>query len=471
MGVLRIKENVEELLEKDPYELFTLDEPHRVGRRMRPEFFGAAFIGVLIAFAVAFFTFWNVQQDAKDQADAPYAYFEVKAIDPDGRLVAGALVKEGDKILGVTDSFGEWRRFMRVKPGSTVTLSLSKKAANGNFSAMKNMAVPMTMPKGGDLELTGSVQLTRSGVKGLPAAKKGAAPNVESVAVEAEAGQGAEEAAPVAKQAAALDPGALDYSRIWVMTEGPVSPELGEVLAAVRRRVRELGVRVDPQGAWRLKLTEIQTGGEAKALVQVESVYDDGSGQPKRLFSYLRNFQDTSLQTARDVLWAATTHLERPYYVMKREGAWLVEDEAVKLLALSPGRHVYDVGGIGYQIVEGKDGALAGMLALEASNTEPCATGDRCQVTTGGVSKSSPVPGWTKMKMKVFGADDETVVYASGYEARKVQDKLYEYWGTPQGGANVTVIRSGKLVHRGRIQNGGAALPVVNLPMMPLSRR
>lgn len=471
MGVLRIKENVEELLEKDPYELFTLDEPHRVGRRMRPEFFGAAFIGVLIAFAVAFFTFWNVQQDAKDQADAPYAYFEVKAIDPDGRLVAGALVKEGDKVLGVTDSFGEWRRFMRVKPGSTVTLSLSKKAPNGSFTAVKNMAVPMAMPKGGDLELTGSVQLTRSGARGVPAAKKAVNTNVESAQAPAEA-----EATqiPVVKTepAAPAEAGVLDLSRIWVMTEGAVSPELGEVLAAVRRRVRELGVRVDPQGAWRLKLTQFPTGGETKALIQVESVYDDGSGRPKRLFSYLRNFQDTSLQTARDVLWAATTHIERPYHVVKREGAWLVEDEPVKLLALAPGRHVFDAGGIGHRILEGKDGAFAGMLLLEASNTEPCATGDRCQVTTGGVTKSSPVPGWTKMKMKVFGADDgETLVYASGYEARRVQDKLYEYWGTPNGGANVTVIRAGKMIHRGRIQNGGASLPVVSLPTLPLSRR
>ncbi len=475
MGVLRIKENIEELLEKDPYELFTLDEPHRLARRLRPEFFGAAFLGVIVAFAVAFFTFWNVQQDVKDAADAPYAYFEVKAIDPDGRLIAGALVKERDHVLGVTDSFGEWRRFMRVKPGSTVTLTLAKKVTGGSLTAIKNMAVPMTMPKGGDLELTGSVQLSRGG-KAEPFAKT---PDKHEMATS--------EALPVAAPAKvdAVDSSAdtfvpadgdnaaevQDVSRVWVMAEGQTSAALGEVLASVRKRARELGVRIDPKARWRMKLTELTPGGDQKSLIIVESLYDGGKA-PERLFSYLRNFQEQPAQTARDILWSATNHMAKTYQVVKRDGSWLVQDEAVRLFALTPGRTVFDAGGIAYGVEESHEGTTSGLVRLAAANTEPCATGDNCTVTSGGILRSPPVPGWQRLKLKVFGvADAGTTVYVSGYEARKIQDKVFEYWGVPMSGANVTAVRGGKLIYRGRIQSGGANLPAINLPSLPLSRR
>lgn len=53
--------------------------------------------------------------------------FEVRAIDPSGHPVAGAEVWLQEQQVGVTDSFGVWRRTMRVDSGAEAKLLFKKK--------------------------------------------------------------------------------------------------------------------------------------------------------------------------------------------------------------------------------------------------------------------------------------------------------------------------------------------------------
>lgn len=88
-----------------------------------------------------------------------YAYFEVRALDQSGRPVAGALVKNSGKKVGTTDSFGEWRRYMKVPLGSTIPISVVKNHNGVSASAIKNFAVPPSRPDKADIELRSSIQL------------------------------------------------------------------------------------------------------------------------------------------------------------------------------------------------------------------------------------------------------------------------------------------------------------------------
>jgi len=486
MGVLRIKEIVDERLEKDPYELFTLDEPHRLGRRMRPEFWGAAGVSVLAAFAVAIMTFWNLQHESSGSIDLPYAYFEIKAISPDGRLVAGAVVKQGAEQLGVTDSFGEWRRFMRVKLGSTVALTITKHVAAKHLVAVKNIAVPPALPTTGDLELIGSVQLARSGAKGAPAPLH---PHAEAVrAASATTARGTRRPyVPAGTEIVSDSQGMVvsrdvaaprDFSRVALVTDGAPHGALAHVLQMLAQRCRELGVAVDPRSPWRLHVANLPAGkylsgphaGKENTLLLIESTYGAAGTRNEQLFSYLRNYQDGAMNTARDILWTATSHLAKPYRVTKQGGIWHVMPSGARLWALTPGRTLVDKDGHLYKVEA--DAARPGALILETGASEPCSPGDECTVMTPGLRGAPPVPGWHKLELKVLGATyGDTAIYVSGYAATRVQDQIYEYWGMPHSGVNVTALRDGKVLFRGRVQPRRGALPSVSLPVSTLSRR
>lgn len=460
MGVLRIKDNVDELLEKDPYALFTLDEPHQIARRLRPEFWGAAFLGLLVAFGVALAAFLNVQKDVKDVGDTPFAYFEIKGIDPEGHPVAGAVVKDGDKNLGFTDSFGEWRRFMRVRLGSTVALTLQKRTPEGNLVATKNIAVPASLPASGDLELSGSVQLARSTLKGVPPAKESRRPSTaESVAFDAPV-QGhavVDSASPTLTK---------NQTSIWFMIDGTPHQGLTEVVQALRRRSLELGMRVDPQSSWRVHLTDMVVARKTDDRPERRLVVVDGrevkGDTDTRLFSYLRDYQDAPLKTARDILWAATMHMAAVQQVrVAPDGAMVLQATTPQLWTLTPGRVVVDAEGVSHVVGEGPQG-----LVLKSPISGCTGT---CTVTTPGIAQQAPVAGWERLHMKMTGVPVEADVFVSGYEAKRVDNETFSYWGAKAIGANVTVVQGGRLIYRGRMQPemGAKALAI---PGRPISR-
>src|SRR5687768_16676356 len=54
-------------------------------------------------------------------------FVELKVIDEKGHPVAGAQIFDMKENLGVTDSFGEWSRFVNALSGSKISLLIIKK--------------------------------------------------------------------------------------------------------------------------------------------------------------------------------------------------------------------------------------------------------------------------------------------------------------------------------------------------------
>lgn len=547
MGVLRFKEDVEEILEKDPYELFQIETPHRMGRKLSPGALGAAALGVALAFGIAAVAFWNARRPATAGGDTPYAYFEVRALDPDGRPVAGAVVKEAGQAVGVTDSFGEWRRFMRVKPGATVMLEIAKSIGQTTLSATKAMAVPPTMPADGDLELTGSVQLVRNGdtasavkssekkakaraaiaaaegdpraamkelaaqvdaeiaavektiqrenaelarrkAEGEGAAISGrAAPFVADGGADAEMGDVPTQPVAAGEDAASEDETAgggraLDGASIWIVVEdkGQFAP-LTEVGAALKRRARELGARLDPKSPMRVIVRDLVapgTGEDGLAhLVQVTAEVARDGGSSETMFSYLRNYQDDATATARDVLWAATMHAPVAHEVEKVGKDWLIGAPTARLWALTPGRLLQRTDGELIPVV-----ATAGdqqtLKLLLGDDEAPCAAGaERCALVTPGIARVAPIPGWRRLTLNLHGVvgdgNGDLKVYVSGFAATPVagQRGAYSYWGQPGGSANLTVLREGRVALRSRLAASAKGQASATMPFGPVATR
>lgn len=535
MGILRIKQaSVEELIDKDPYEFFSLDEPHTLARRFRSEIWGAAFIGVLASFILAALAFWHLAGHRNEVDDQSFAYFEIKVIDHDGHPVPGALVREGERPLGVTDSFGEWRRFLHVQPGTTMAFMITKKNSRGVvLSAVKNMAVPPSIPEGVELELTGSVQLGKLHAEQKPAAERpisGAAlmpesgsrqggvshPKATEVSIDAPVDLEAQlpqeplnkrpeaesatpgwkgpepKPTPSARAAANLPlpspraeldekssvatsaspPTEISFDAVAISAEVATDPRLADVFAYLTRRSKELGLQIVADAPWRIKLRHLDSSAEnggESGLILVEGSYQTGQ-RSDRLFAYLRNYQEDMLQTARDILWSVTQHVRKAHRVHREGERWTLRSPTIRLWQLSAGRLLEDSSGKLHKIV--LDPAGGDRLLLATSSHSPCLGTSECDVTTLGVQRLPPIGGWQRMKLRVLGplaADAD--VFVSGYLATKRSGNLFEYWGAPTGSVNVTLVSRGQLLYRERLSVGPKGEVSLSLPQAPISLR
>ena len=472
MGVFRIKENVDDFFEKDPFDLLTTDvsASQKVGKKA----FGiwsSIFGGILLAIVVAGAAFYAVTRASRSTIESPYAYFEIRVIGPDGRPAVGASVRDGKKYLGVTDSFGEWRRFMRVRLGSSVLLQFEKKAVNGIYLGSKSLAIPMLPPKKGDLEIKGSIQLEPEAGKetrekrivGIP--PQASSPEEEGSAQSAASSPSGQDH-PAAKISDSDQQGAaVDQGSVWFEAERPNTATLLPLIDALKRRALELGLSVTQDSPWRLRLTDHSVG-EAR-LVQVEAFSGSGAAA-KGLFSYLRVPGESPHLTARDILWASTLHAVKSYAVTRDGALWRILPSPEALWALSPGKVLLDSSGQTHAVITSpsQDG-----LILSDVHGDPCKGASHCFLTSPGTKRLPPVAGWQLLSLRLFaGVGEVPQVYVSGYEARPREGNLYEYWGAPQGAANITVIRRGRLTYRGRIQAKPGIVPMVHLPSQPVAR-
>lgn len=471
MGILRVKEDINEIIDRDPYELINIDEPHQMVRRLAPQYYGAAFIGVLVAFTAAFITFYNASRQSFDQLETVHAYFEIKAIDNDGRSVAGATVLHNDEQVGVTDSFGEWRRFLRVAPGETYRIQLKKSTPSGDLVAVKNLAVPTKIPENGDLELTGSVKMFRAAkAKDMPT------PAAGQDAAQADAGSLIDRTVVAAPAPAVIaEPPVATLtalSSIWFVTDGAKSAMLTDLVTNLRRRSLELGLRVDPASSFRIRLRAIageSSGKNSKSAVLIRTTATVAESQShKELFSYLRNFQETPYQTARDILWAMTVHTKIPVAVSRDGKDWRLT-EALPLVWDIDARFMTDHKGT-MSFASTKPGAA--YPTIDGSDfPDVCGKGeDTCVLHTAGITEASPVYGWQKLTARLSGAvDEQTRIYISGYEAEKRSEGQISYWGIVGGHANVTVLRGDKVILRRRVTHSDHL--TIALPAAVLSRR
>ncbi len=82
------------------------------------------------------------------QEELTTSQFELKAIDSNGYPVAGALVSIDGKELGTTDTFGEWRSYLKVNLSQTHFIRLEKNLSNRvSLLATKNVLVKRDSPK------------------------------------------------------------------------------------------------------------------------------------------------------------------------------------------------------------------------------------------------------------------------------------------------------------------------------------
>jgi len=433
------------------------------------------------------------------QPNLEYAYFEVRALDSDGRPIAGAVVKNAGKRVGTTDSFGEWRRYMRVPLGATIPITLAKKSVNQVLYATKNFAVPPQKPEKSEIELRSSVQLLVANLgdvqaetaataspNDLMSSQNGKAKSNENdVALRTlqndlfKLGSSDQTVKPTHSSVSASSLGSLetfreDHNAVWFEASDPLAEGiLKEVLPALVKRASEIGLKVERNAAWQVKLNNIlpkpailpKDGG---GLILIS--FNESSASGNRQVSFLRNYQKDARTTARSILFGLVTHAKKDVIAQRKGERWVailsktspsVWELNPKTVLKSADRSVFLTG------ESFSDNESRGFY-IKSSKESPCRSdANSCVLQTASIPDTPPVQGWRQLRVKISGVSKEgQKVFISGYEATPLADNVYQYWGQGKVRANVTLLKNNSLLARGFTigdEKGSAFIGVSNL--------
>jgi hypothetical protein len=485
MGVLKIKED-KDLYEQESLDLFSIDEPWNqevitappVKRsRLKKGLIPILATTVLCVMVSSVVSFWNTSSGPHIDKQMPYAYMELRVIDGDGRPVAGARVKNGTRVLGVTDSFGEWHRFLRVKLGKPVTLTVKKSRGNRELSGKKTINVPKTLPAQGELELFASLAIGKPTQMGAAAVAMAAPVEIEPPATTEETLVETPEETLVKTPDPQTAMIGKDYSEIWVEVAPPATrpgTKIGKlqaeflknkVLGAIEYRIQELGIKIRKGAAWKLELRHLNIPGgiqeKMRGLIEVTSTHN-GAYE----YSFLRNYSKSSLPVARGILWGVTVHARKSYQAYKKDGQWLIHKPKSALWDLPPDHRLQNIENQLFEValVPGK------FQYYIRENKTPCKVSP-CWLRNPGVDEVFPLDGYQPQTVRIFGATPQTKIYVAGYGARLKGDHIWAYHGIPNSPANVTAVNQGRVVFRGRVTGSVGKRSLLSIPSPAISRK
>jgi hypothetical protein len=434
------------------------------------------FSGIALV-AVAGLVFWIVKNHEKE-APVPYVFFDIKAIDTLGHPVAGAQVTVQDKRAGTTDSFGEWRRFMRTKLGSQVAVKVVKNYQNNAISSSKSLTIPPALPVEGEIEMALTLQLLPSNIQDAHTSATEASNHSKNEAILPK-----NEAIKDETAAKTISP----YDSIWFSlapapTENIAAPDQvglaflrDKIMPSLQSRAKILGVVVDSKAQWQIVLRHIRGSAaqDSKGIVLVSATMPGNDSK----IEFLKNYQTDPLATARSILWGLKMHGARGYNVFKKDENWYVD--ALKggsyLWSLTDGMVLMGPRGKSFPISVPTAVNSSEKVRLLVSDVDPCerkgVLRTSCILYSSHVGVTPPAANWGRLKIQVYGIPEGSSVFVSGYLAIHEGGKIWSYWGVPNSDANLTVLSNGSITFRRKISSPANQTPVITIPVANMSQK
>lgn len=419
------------------------------------------------------------------QQELVYAYFEVRAVDIDGRPIAGATVKNSGKRVGTTDSFGEWRRYMKVPLGGAVPISVSKKSNDKVLMVTKNFAIPPYRPEKSEIELRSSVQLLPSDGSVQPIEGHGLSQRENSSDFDQTEGLLSGAAQKNQQQVDRLtshnhDSRAnsgetpqndshhfrSDHDSVWIEVVGSDRDVLAkEVLPALVQRSKELGLRVDRGATWTVQLKNLvnkpkRVARDGGGLILISS--RDRTGTRVHSTEFLRNYQADAKMTARSILFGLVNQADKNVLILKKgqRAVAVLPNNSAKIWRLSSDKSLR----LGDRLVrlsseKYSDEKFSGFYTNNDSALACFDQSDACVAVISNFRENPPVADWKRLRLHhPLPSRPESSVFVAGYPAAAVSNGVLEYWGKDKAKANVTVIEHGRILVRGVVLSSSGAI-------------
>ncbi len=464
-------------------------------RRKRPLILGLLF---MLTFLAGFALLGYLR---RPHMQAPFVLVELRAIEESGHPVTAAKVSINSKPMGVTDSFGEWRRYLRLQPGEQLDVNLVK-TGNSLSRGSKLLRVPMTRASDHDFEVKTTIEmLSPKANKAVAAAKKSkAAP--ASVVDQTDPDTPDEDVARPSAPAPALrktsiiaenapipsdsndssmglyfDDGLASIA-LYVLPFRGVPTNLLEkhqaevledrLLPMLANDLENLGIKVDKNAAWKLNLSYIPKQDQV-GYIRSQITWQNPFGQAEKT-AFVAGYAKTFEETVRAMSSLLRVHMKKSYWAFKEDGKWYIDEaEDVKAFwKIKPGIVLSDINGHKFSLEMNSQYDGMKRWKLLVGNSQPCATvrqKNRCMVSTQSLKEAPPLLGWKQRRLRIQGnLPKNAEVFVAGFQATPVGDGHWEYWGHPGSNHKALIFSQGRIVHSEVFMDEANALATLRLP-------
>ncbi len=362
--------------------------------------------------------------------------FEVNVADGEGHPIAGARVMNQDKMLGFTDSFGEWRRFLQVTPGEALTLLIKKNVGpEKQRTVTKNFLVPLDASK--ETRLVASIVFDKA-MKVEIDTDPGIAEKVKNPSPDKTVG--------------------LSLAKVWVKVRLNTNPEAQagnriltqNLLPTVKAQFEAQGVQLDSMSPWIVELEHIFNP-DSKAVVKgLIAVHSSIKGETEST-SFLVNYSGDRQATSHKILTTLSAHVPRSYSAFKSSQGWFIRqlDYAQPFLALKKGDSFQTAAGeiITTLGVYRQGGRVLFKVADKEKNL--CQGKSQCWLHQVMAPRLPPALDYQQYTIQLKDVDGENIhAFASGYALRRKDKDTWTYWAHPKTGAYLSVVKNQRLYKR-----------------------
>ena len=410
-------------------------------------------------------------------------------MDSTGHPVAGAAIEMDGPTQGVTDTFGEWRSFVRLMPGGKLKVKLTRNVAEKKVQLQRTVSVPDLKSKGQEPNIKVNITFTKEipakrsvATTPLKAAAGPVAVNDEARSAKASSTDAslADVSSAGASSAGASSAGSFREDELSSVSVRFIRPALSgysagqmhgqmsvadELLPALKKLLVGLGATIldRSRGEIDLSLSYVPVAGHpGMVLVNMEYMQDD----KKQHASFIKDAGEPPVRLAQRIVSSIKIHLAKSYRIYKEKDAWyvLAPTRAQGLWRLAEGQILLDPERQGFSLIEETLKGGYRRLRVMTGRDEPCngkLDGAYCILTASTLRDAPPITGWKLLRLKIADKlPPEARLFASGFEGTRLNGGQWEYWGEPGGTHNITVLAGGRVVMRSRVKDpaGGVAL-------------
>jgi hypothetical protein len=453
--------------------------PAPQGRRARSAPRGNSFWAIIF-FATIIGVFGLIAYLRRDVGQIPYVLLEIRALEESGHPVTAADVLVNNKKMGVTDSFGEWRRYLQLGAGEEIEIDLKKK---DQLIGSKSVAIPKRQGERQDVELQVAIAMKR--VYSLSKTSTPPATNLANTKPGSRPGEQMSEEnwakdkhvrteAPAAgdtlddELSATGDTGLGIYfddglNSVQVMSSID-QPKPANVMdrhqqSVVRERVlpvfindlQNLGLKVERTASWKVSLGYVPNDDQV-GYIRAEIEWLSPLGQVEKS-SFIAGFAKTYDETGRALTSLLRLHMKKTYWASKENGLWVVDEtaETRDFWKLKPGTILSDTSGERFPVVLSAESQGSRRFKLQVGKAQPCEAvrqRSRCAVSTESLKEAPPLPGWALKRVRILGpVPNNADVYVAGFQARAVGNNQWEFWSKGGSSLKALIVAGVKIAH------------------------
>ena len=480
MSLMHEKYNSDDLLRDDPVWLFEQDmlaggrPAPSAGRPLSAKWLLLAFAALSLVSAGLFYKYYG---DGDRAILSAYFLVELRVIDNKGHPVPGAAIEMDGPTQGVTDTFGEWRSFVRLMPGGKLKVKVSRAMGDKKLAMQRTVSIPDLKTRGQEPNVKVNITFNRE-MPDTPVAERAkvSSPSgARPVAAAAPAADPAGAASRVTRDTNFREDEYATASLRFVRTSlagydaGQMRGQMtvaDELIPLLKKQLTALGVNVSERSTGDLALTLSYvpvTGHPGVVMINMDYMQDN----KRQHAAFLKDAGEPASKLAQRIIGSIKIHLAKDYRSYKEKDAWYVlqPSRAAGLWRLAEGQILLDPERQGFSLIEESAKGGYRRLRVMTGREEPCngklTDGSYCILTAGTLRDSPPITGWRQLRIKTIDKlPSGAQLFASGFGATALPSGGWEYWGEAGGTHNITVIAGGRIVLRARVKDpqGGVAL-------------